>query len=204
MNQILDPSLASPSAAAETSSAGAVYDAPTRALHWLSAALVLLLWGTAQLWDLFPRGSAGRHALQDFHVSAGLLFIALLAFRLLWRFTAGRHLAPPGPTLLALAARIGHGALYALMLALAVTGPLNRALRGDPLGFFGLFTLPSPVAANRDLVHPVNEVHGTLGNALLILAALHALAALYHQFIRHDGTLGRMIPALARRKTETV
>lgn len=175
----------------------ATYDRPSIALHWLSAALILLLWGLAQAWDELPRGSEARHALQDLHLSAGMVFIALLTARLLWRGRGGRRLAPPGPPLLAVLARLGHLALYALMIALALTGPLNWMLRGEQATFFGLFTLPPLLTPHRTLAHAVNEVHGTLANTLLVLALLHALAALYHQFIRRDGTLTRMIPTLA-------
>ena len=38
----------------------------------------------------------------------------------------------------------------------------------------------------------LRAIHGQLANVLLALVALHILAALYHQFIRRDGLIGRM------------
>jgi cytochrome b561 len=38
-------------------------------------------------------------------------------------------------------------------------------------------------------------LHGWLGDTLLWLAGLHALAALYHHFMLKDGLLASMLPA---------
>jgi cytochrome b561 len=45
-----------------------------------------------------------------------------------------------------------------------------------------------------DLAEEAVELHGTFANGLLILAGLHAAAALYHHFLRKDGVLRRMWP----------
>ena len=37
------------------------------------------------------------------------------------------------------------------------------------------------------------ETHEVLGNVLLVLAAVHVLAGLKHQFVDRDGVLGRML-----------
>jgi|BEDMetMinimDraft_2_1075160.scaffolds.fasta_scaffold02322_3 cytochrome b561 len=177
----------------------AVYDRPSIVFHWASALFILLLWGIAQIWGELPRGTALRHTLQETHVSLGIVFLFLFMGRILWRTRGGRSLPPPGPPLLARLARAGHAALYGLMAALAVSGPLNFLLRGEEGSFFGLFPLPALLSPHRTLAHGVNEVHGFLATLLLILAALHALAALFHQFFLRDGTLARMIPALARK-----
>ncbi len=172
-----------------------VYDRTTIAFHWLTVALVLSLWSIAQIWGFLPRGTALRHGLQWLHVGLGLFFITVLLARLLWRATAGRRLAPPpGARLLALAARAMHGALYGLLLAMAVTGPLNRWAAGDPLGVPGLFTIPAPFAASKALAQRINDIHGTIAIALLTLAALHAAAALIHHFLWRDDVLTRMLP----------
>jgi cytochrome b561 len=174
------------------------YDPLTLVLHWLTVALVLTLWSIAQLWDWLPRGSAPRHAAQALHVSLGLVFILVLATRLLWRATAGRRLAPPpGPRSLVLAARAMHGALYLLLVAMAISGPLNRSAGGDPLGFFGLFTLPPLLAKDKALAESINDVHGTIATIILILAGLHAAAALAHHYLWRDGVLARMLPGRA-------
>lgn len=173
------------------------YDRATITLHWLTVALVLSLWSIAQLWGFLPKGSAPRHALQWLHVGLGLFFITVLLARLLWRATAGRRLEEaPGSRLLALAAQALHGLLYLLLLAMAVTGPINRWAQGDPLGIPGLFIVPAPFTATTAFADRINDIHGTIASVILILAAFHAAAALAHHFLWHDDVLGRMLPGL--------
>jgi superoxide oxidase len=58
----------------------------------------------------------------------------------------------------------------------------------------GFFTLNFGVASNCDVYHTAEEVHEWLAYALFAVAGLHALAALYHHFVRRDGVLLRMMP----------
>ncbi|OIQ68803.1 hypothetical protein GALL_496030 [mine drainage metagenome] len=48
------------------------------------------------------------------------------------------------------------------------------------------------VAYFGDLI-PMSVVHNVLALGLLGLIGVHASGALYHQFIRHDGLLMRMV-----------
>jgi len=41
---------------------------------------------------------------------------------------------------------------------------------------------------------PTEDLHGYLAYALFALAGLHALAALWHRLVLHDGVLARMWP----------
>jgi cytochrome b561 len=80
------------------------------------------------------------------------------------------------------------------MLGIPLVGVVLTWLRGDTLSFFGLFTIPSPVAADRTLGRSVKEIHELGANLILALAAVHAAAALWHHFVRRDGVLARMLP----------
>jgi len=53
--------------------------------------------------------------------------------------------------------------------------------------FKGIGHLPADFSG-----HAARVAHGVLAKLLIALIAGHALAALYHQFIRKDGLLGRM------------
>ena len=50
------------------------------------------------------------------------------------------------------------------------------------------------LAASHDRGAVLAEVHGWLGDAILWLAGLHALAALYHHYLLRDGVLSSMLP----------
>ena len=47
---------------------------------------------------------------------------------------------------------------------------------------------------SRSLRHQLREFHEWIGWAIVILALLHALAALYHHYVLKDRVLKRMLP----------
>ena len=87
------------------------------------------------------------------------------------------------------AARIAHYSLYLLLVAVPVVGVVLQFARGDALPLFGLAVIPSPWLKDRAFAHSVKEVHEVLAHALVILATMHAAAALIHHFIFRDRTL---------------
>lgn len=179
----------------ETSRASAAasfeaYDARTILLHWLTAGLVAFQWVGAHYIDAFPRGAL-RVDARATHITVGVLMIVLLAVRLRWRGRGGRRLAPIGPAMLHAPARATHWLLYGLVAAVLAAGVANAWIRGDNL--FGLFKIPSIAPGDQALRGLGEEVHEWLANALLIVAGLHAMAALVHHVVLKDATLRRML-----------
>ena len=170
------------------------YDAVTITFHWLTAALVLTLFGTAMAWTYLPR-DLGLRWLESVHVSLGIGLAAVLIGRLVWRPTAGRKLAePPGNRAVVLASKLVHFALYGLLIAQVALGFGIEWAGGQGLSFFGLFTLPSPFTGDRALAHQFEEIHGVVAWSLIVLAGGHAMAALWHHYGARDGVPRRMIP----------
>jgi cytochrome b561 len=171
------------------------YGAVSQIMHWLTVALVILAWLLGQFDDIFPKGAA-RAASLFVHNSAGLAVIAILVLRLFWRFT---NQPPPlehtifGEWLDRLG-RLTHYVLYALLIAAPISGIVLQFARGDALPIFGLTEIASPWTADRAFARNVKEVHELMVNALVILAALHAAAALVHHWVLRDRTLVRMLP----------
>jgi cytochrome b561 len=54
----------------------------------------------------------------------------------------------------------------------------------------------------KDTIAPIAKVfaaaHGIIAKLLFSLVLLHTVAALWHQYFRHDATLGRMVPWLRK------
>lgn len=92
------------------------------------------------------------------------------------------------------AAGIAHYSLYALLFAVPVAGIVLQFARGDALPFFGLAEISSPWLKDPAFAHSVKEVHEILAHALVILATIHAGAALIHHWVFRDRTLVRMLP----------
>ena len=167
------------------------YDRATLWFHWLTALLVVEQWIGAHVIDDFAKG-APRIAARSVHISFGLFLGLVLIARLVWRMTQGRKLPPANEGFLHFVATGTHWLLYALLVSIIPVGIFLVWAQGD--SYFGLFSVPAFDAGNKILRHNVAELHGLLANSILIVAGVHAAAALVHHFIWHDGVMRRMMP----------
>ncbi|MDG4878164.1 cytochrome b [Mesorhizobium sp. WSM4935] len=171
------------------------YTSAQKFLHWTLFVLVVLLYALTYGDAFYARGEPAVAFFWRLHISFGLLLAALVFWRVVLRSLRG---APDLPSEMSTAeraaAKIGHFILYALLIAIPVLGILLTWFRGDALSFFGLFTIPAPFAPDRATARTIRELHSLCANGILIVAGLHALAALYHHLIRRDTILTRMLP----------
>lgn len=168
------------------------YDAVSRSLHWLMALLIVATFALGLVVDLFPKSWESGIVLM--HKDIGIAILLLLAARLAWRLG---HKPPASSDLGPLMARLSgaaHAGLYLLMLVVPVLGVVYAVRRGQSLDF-GLFSFGPFMAADRAAARPVREFHELASYALIGIAAVHALAALWHHFVRKDGVLRRMTAA---------
>ena len=170
---------------------GLRHDVTTIALHWITALLVVLLWTIGQTVDMFPNGPL-RIDYRSVHIVLGAALGVVLLARLGWRLTRRGTLPPIDHGLWLAIARITHWLLYALLVVAVGFGIANAWVRGDSI--FNLFRLPAYDPGNRALVDLIGDRHALFANAVLIVAGLHAAAALFHHYILRDATLRRMLP----------
>jgi cytochrome b561 len=182
---------ASVATVAETDTPEACYDRRTIVLHWVTAALVVLLGGIAQVIDLSPKG-APKIAVRSVHIVLGLLIGIVLLLRVIWRTRSGRRLPPANQGVMGYLARTVHIGLYLVVASTVLLGISNAWARGDSL--FSLWKIPKLYPGNPQLKPAIENLHATFANALLIIAGAHALVALVHHFILRDGVLRRMLP----------
>jgi cytochrome b561 len=165
------------------------YDSTTIGLHWTTAFLVVALWIIGQIADLLPKGVYQTN-VWSIHVALGFALAAVLIWRIVWRFTGRRRLPAADSGLLHIFAEASHYALYVLLLATVALGVVNAFVLG-----YSLFDIASlPQFGDRDLKKPITEWHGLAANLLLVLAFIHAAAALAHHYVLKDGVLMRMAP----------
>jgi cytochrome b561 len=170
------------------------YDNFSIALHWTTALLVLAQFVTSQIWDWFARPT--HHLIVVAHMTMGVLLTVVIVARLIWRLTPGHRLAPIATGWMEAASRAGHWLLYLLLLSEAVLGWLTRWSEGRAMSFFGLLIQPLIGPMSRDAHHTLMERHEQVGWVIVIVALLHALAALYHHYSVRDRVLVRMAPWL--------
>lgn len=168
------------------------YDRPTIVLHWTTAFLVLLQFALGETWN-WPAKPV-HHLMVVAHLTVGILLTVIMAFRIVWRLTNGRHLSDllrPMDRIFALGAEY---ALYVLLLAEIVLGYLWRWGAGQTMSFFGLL-IPSPFARlPPNTVAWLQSLHDWNAWLIMGLATGHGAAALFHQFVLKDKVLGRMLP----------
>ena len=166
-----------------------------KTLHWLVFLLVVFLYGITYFEELFPRGDPGRAWVWWLHISFGLSLAAAVVVRVAARRLLGAPASASAITPLEeRAARMTHLLLYILMVTVVALGIVLAFCRGNALSFFGLFTIPSPIAPDHETAGFIQELHELGATALVLLASFHAVAALRHHFIRRDEVLARMLP----------
>jgi cytochrome b561 len=173
------------------------YDPVAMFLHWAVAALIVAAWLLPQVTELVSREQEA--IIVDLHRSVGVTVLALVLVRAVWRLVSPPPALPAAtPRLVRLASHAGHAALYLLMLAVPVLGMLFTWAAGHDVPVWGLLTLPAPFAPDDSLRRLFIDLHALSANAIMILAGLHAAAALFHQYVLRDGLLARMLPARNR------
>ena len=170
---------------------GLRHDPTTIALHWTTAILVAVLWVIGQTVD-FPPTKALQVDYRSLHIVLGIALGVVLVLRLIWRATRAGSLRPIDHGILLFVARATHWALYILLILAVLLGIGTEWTRGDSI--FNLFSIPAYDPGNRPLMRLIHGWHALAANAVLIVAGVHAAAALFHHFILHDATLRRMLP----------
>ena len=164
-----------------------------QAFHWLMFVLIVGAWFAIESREELPKGSPERDAWMLVHKSLGVSVFFLVWFRIAARFAQVSPVAVGAGLQQKLAGLVGLG-LYALMIALPLSGMLASQFYGKPVNWFGLFELPVLVGENKDLGEVVKEAHEAGFGVLLFLLAVHVGGALHHHFILKDSVLKRMLP----------
>lgn len=167
------------------------YDGVSILLHWITAALVVILWTLGQCIDFFPKGAPKIDA-RSTHFLLGAMLAVVLIIRMAWRASAGRSLPLADPGWMGVAAKAVHYGLYVLVAATVVLGIFNAWQRGDVV--FNVFTIPKLVPGDVALKKTLEDLHGDFADAVLIIAGLHAAAALAHHYVLRNAVLRRMLP----------
>lgn len=161
-------------------------------IHWATLALLVAVYACIELREMYPRGSEIREALKTWHYMLGLTVFFLVWVRITARsFGKTPPIVPATPKWQLIVANSVELALYALMIVLPLLGWVMLSAEGKAIPFFGL-QLPALVSADEALAERTKEVHETLATIGYFLVGLHALAALFHHYVRRDNTLRRM------------
>lgn len=88
---------------------------------------------------------------------------------------------------------MAHGLLYVLLFVAMVSGYLISTADGSAISVFNWFDVPSVTGRVKGMEDIAGEVHYWTTWAIVVLAVVHALAAIKHHVLDKDDTLRRML-----------
>jgi cytochrome b561 len=165
-----------------------------RWFHWGLALAIIGMLGFGWWMNHIPP-RADKFFYRSIHADIGYVILLLTTLRLAWRAIN------PTPALPAeslrwqkIAARISHGALYLVVILVAMLGWAHSGARAQNYSdFFGLFHVPQFTSPDKAAADAYEDRHIFFAYVLLALIAVHVVAALWHQFIRRDRVVARMV-----------
>jgi len=163
-------------------------------LHWIVALLIFATFPLGLYMHDLPL-SMQRLRLYSFHKWIGITILALVLVRVTWRATRRPPRLPDTmPPWERTVAEAMCWLLYALMIAVPISGWLMSSAQGFQTVWFGILPLPDIVAKDRQLARALAEVHTAFSFIMMACVALHFAAALKHHFLARDDVLVKMLP----------
>ncbi len=166
--------------------------------HWLTAILVLIAFIASVGGPESRVYSVENASALRLHETLGTIVFILTCLRLLWRAVDTQPAPVAMPDWMQTLSKLVHWALFALLLLTPVTAVLGAWMEGHALTPFGLAIQPM-IGESKVLGATISDIHGMLGDAIIWLAGLHAVAAIYHHIWLRDEVLTAMTPWLKRR-----
>lgn len=176
-------------------------------LHW-SIAFFMIAAMTCSIWaaQLDPEIAEHRRLwpilIMQLHKPLGFTALVLIVVRVVWTLTGRRPRLPNNMSAREVfLSKAAHIALYALMLIVPFSGWFMSQYADSTVNYFGLFEIDNLVAANKERVGQLHPVHVYLGLFTLALVVFHIAAALFHQYVRRDDVLVKMLPESQNRES---
>ncbi|MBD1566992.1 cytochrome b [Vibrio sp. SA48] len=170
------------------------YNLVSRLVHWVSALVVFGMFAVG-LWMVdLTYYSQWYKTAPHWHKSIGLLLAALTLFRLLWKQISSTP-SIEGSRVERLGAKAAHSFMYLLLITLFVSGYLISTEDGRGIDIFNWLTVPGMGALFEGQADLSGIIHFYAAWTLIVIAVIHAAAALKHHFINKDNTLRKMTGA---------
>ncbi|MBS0253033.1 MAG: cytochrome b [Proteobacteria bacterium] len=167
------------------------YGLVSRLFHWLMAVAIVAMF-VLGLWMVgLDYYSPYYNSAPDIHRSVGMILLFTLAVRLFWRMINAKPSDAELSPFERKASFAVHWGFYLLLFALLISGYLISTADGAPVSVFSWFDVPA-LTKMPGLETPVGNVHRILAYAVIVLAIVHALAALKHHVIDRSAILTRM------------
>jgi cytochrome b561 len=167
------------------------YGLVSRLFHWLMAIAIVAMFALGLWMVRLDYYSPYYNSAPDLHRSVGMVLLATLVVRWIWRAANPKPQADTLSPLEQKASYAVHWGFYVLLLALMISGYLISTPDGQPISVFGWFSVPA-IFKMPGLESRAGTVHRILAYATIALAVVHTLAALKHHVVDKSQILRRM------------
>ncbi len=175
------------------------YGTITKALHWSVFLLFVYQYLGANLMTRIGRDGRflgmGQNTLYDWHKSIGLVILALMVLRVIWRNSSG--LPDWSPLLTESERRLSHRLemmVYAMLFAMPISGYLFVMAGNYGVKLFGSWPLPNPIGKVPALATLSWILHVLFAYVAVVFIAWHVGHGLKKHLEAGGGFLERMLP----------
>jgi cytochrome b561 len=166
-------------------------------LHWAMAIGFVLMFSSGLIMEYVDVAKSLKFNLYQWHKSGGVLLLLAFTLRLILRLIKRPPALPAQMKKYeATLAKLGHWGLYAMMLAMPLTGWLmvSSSVYGLPTIVFNLFEWPHIPGVHGDKqIHDIaKQGHFILAITFFVLIAAHIGAVIKHAIFDHENLLRRM------------
>lgn len=162
-------------------------------IHWLSALLILFLFGLGIYMTGLGYYDDWYHKGPALHISLGLIVLLLMLVRVTWRIINPTPTALGNQRVQLLGATLVKWGLYLAIFVVLVSGYLITTAEGKPASLFDWIYFPSFATLSAQQVDLAGELHEYVAWGIIGLVVLHVAGALVHHFVVRDRTLVRML-----------
>lgn len=168
------------------------YGSVAKFFHWATSVLIILMLVFGFFLEDVPKDY--QPTTYNLHKLTGLTILLLMLMRLTWTLMNPKP-ALPADTLAwqRYAERVVHFMLYLFAILMPLVGWVGSVAGGRPPRV-GDFYFNLPIAPNKALAEAAFETHELVAFILIFLISVHALAAMYHHYVKRDNILRRMLP----------
>ncbi|OJX11212.1 MAG: hypothetical protein BGO77_07535 [Caedibacter sp. 37-49] len=169
------------------------YGLISRLFHWAMAILIISMLIVGYMMTGIQNPEL-KMRIYDIHKASGVTLLVLVMLRLLWKLNNIAPMLPnKTPFWQVMVSKASTVLLYVMMFLMPISGLLMSLLSGYAINYFGFFKI-APFFLETTLAGSIAyHIHIYSSYALVMLIAMHIVAAFYHHLVLKDNILRRII-----------
>ncbi len=169
------------------------YTSAAIGLHWIVGLGILLQLGLGLFMVDIPKDTPDRSWYYNLHKSIGVTLALFILLRIWWRLG---HRPPPLDRLIpvwqVIASKISHWLLYLCMIGMPVTGMIMSSYSKYGVKCWGVKIIDG--SDHKEARELWLSIHEFTSEILMVVIAIHVIAALKHLMIEKNGVFQRILP----------